>query len=98
MKKTLLIGVLMLTAAISGQAQEKKNQNQPMKLVPIETNNITPEQEIKNCQSQIEAIDKKEAWIRSNPEELKTANETNWFENADKTREDLRKRIAELKK
>ena len=43
MKKTFLVGLLTLVAAISGQAQEKKNQNQPMKLVPIETNKITPE-------------------------------------------------------
>lgn len=98
MKKTILVGALILGAAFSGSAQEKKTENQPMKLVPIETSKISPEEEIKNCQSQIEALDKKEAWIRSNPEELKIANETNWFVNADKTRDDLRKRISELKK
>lgn len=98
MKKTILVGALIFTAAISGSAQEKNNQNQPMKIISVEKKQVTPEQEIKNCQSQIDALDKKEAWIRSNPEEMKIANETNWFVNADKTRDDLRKRISELKK
>lgn len=98
MKKLTLVGALIFTAAISSNAQENKNQNQPMKIISVEKEQITPEQEIKNCQSQIDALDKKEAWIRSNPEELAIAQDTNWFENADKTRADLRKRIAELKK
>ena len=98
MKKVILIGALVFTAALSGSAQEKKNENEPKKLVLVESGKISPEQEIKNCQSQIESLNTKEAWIRANPEELKLAQENNWFTNADKTRAELTIRIAELKK
>lgn len=57
----------------------------------------TPAEELKACEATLEAINKKEAWIKENPEELKKAKAAGWFEDAAKTRESLTKRIEELK-
>lgn len=58
---------------------------------------LSPTEELAQCENQLIALDKKEAYIRSNPEEMKIATESNWFVNADHARAILRKRLAELK-
>lgn len=57
----------------------------------------TPEKELKNAEYLLEALIKKEAFIRNNPEELKLANENGWFADAEITKAKLEKRIGELK-
>ena len=104
MKKATVLVLILLGGAMTGIAQEEKNKTGSYKLVPIEKSNVTTQkkmtaqEEIDYCNSQIEAINTKEAWIRQNPEELEKANKNGWFINADKNRDELRKRITELKK
>lgn len=57
----------------------------------------TPEQELKSCENQLEALNKKDAYLRSNPAEMKVAEENGWFKDAALTRTTLEARIKELK-
>lgn len=58
---------------------------------------LSPEEELKSCEAQLDALNKKETYLRSNPEQLKVAEENGWFADAEKTRAVLTKRINELK-
>ena len=58
---------------------------------------ITPAKELANAENLLNAINKKEVYIRNNPEELKLANENGWFEKTAVTKAKLQKRIKELK-
>lgn len=94
--KRLFFSILVLSAASVGMAQENVNQNNQTR---TEINGRLTEAEKQELQSKkdlLAALDSKEAWIRSNPEELKIANENGWFTNAEKTRVEIRKRIKEL--
>ena len=98
--------IVFLGSSVLGHAQENEtNKSERIKLYPIEKTNantenkvLTPEIEILQCEEHIEALSVKEAWIRSNPEELKEATENGWFVNANETRQKLNARIKELKK
>ena len=57
----------------------------------------TPEQELKSCENQLDALNKKEAYLRSNPAEMKVAEDNGWFKDAAQTRATLEARIKELK-
>jgi hypothetical protein len=94
--KRLFISVLLLGAISVGFSQEKSNVNTKN---PAELNGRLTEGERKELQAKrdlLKALDKKEAWIKSNPEELKIAEENGWFTQAEKTRVEVRKRIKEL--
>ncbi|UKN02504.1 hypothetical protein K6119_03085 [Paracrocinitomix mangrovi] len=101
MKKLFLSVFVVLGASLGAVAQETPNKPERIKLYPSShsTNNeLTPQEEIIKCEQHLEALDQKEAAIKSNPEELKIAQENGWFENAEKTRKELKARIEELKK
>jgi len=104
MRKLFFTITLIVSGSILSFCQEQNNQQQsPLKIYKMETGNsngtkteLTKEQEIQACKDQLEALDTKEAYIRSNPEELKIAQENGWFEKADETRAKLNARIKEL--
>ena len=50
-------------------------------------------QKLNAYNSLLKALDTKEAWIRSNPEELKSATKNGWFIDANNTRKDVRAKI-----
>ena len=102
MKKVAILVAILVGTAFTGFSQENtKEQPQRIKLYPSShenSNKKTPEQEIVACEQQIEALDTKEEWIKNNPEELKKATENGWFVQAEETRQQLTKKINELKK
>lgn len=104
MKKLFFTLTLFVTSSIISFGQEQNNQQQsPLKIYKMEpsantqtTTTLTKEQEIQACKDHLNALDIKEAYIRSNPEEMKIALETGWFEKAAETRAKLQARIKEL--
>lgn len=70
-------------------AQLRTNSNATTKVV-----NEDDKQKLIAHKSLLAALDTKEAWIRSNPEELKMANENGWFINANNTRKEVLAKIA----
>lgn len=100
MKQLFLCISFLVGAGMSSFAQQNGNQVSPMKIYKMPESEqkpeLTKEQEIENCKNLLEALDIKEAWIRSNPEELQKAIDSGWFENAEKTRAELKARIEEL--
>ena len=101
MKKVALLSLLLAGISFSGYSQEnQETQPERIKLYPSThqaQSNLSVEDEIANCDAQIQALDIKEAKIRESAEETKKATETGWFIHADETRIKLRKRIQELK-
>lgn len=61
-----------------------------------EEKELTPEEELASCKAQLEALNKKEAFLRSNPPNKEEAEKNGWFKDAAKTRATLEKRIKEL--
>jgi hypothetical protein len=103
MKKSIFTLTFLTVVGISGFAQPTETTVSPMRIyrmekttAPVEKTELTKEQEIKQCKDHLDALDTKEAWLRSNPEELKKAEEAGWFEDAKATREKLLARIKEL--
>lgn len=94
--KRLFITTLLLGSFVFGYSQQGVT-NQKNKSTEVNGRLTDAEKkELQAKKSHLAALDKKEAWIRSNPEELKLAQEQGWFKNAEKTRVELRKRIKEL--
>ncbi|MBD3638769.1 MAG: hypothetical protein HUJ25_15555 [Crocinitomicaceae bacterium] len=100
MKSITLFVLVFLGISVTSYSQEN-NTSKPerVELYPYtpSSNTITPEQEIANCEAQIEALDTKEAKIRESEEQIKIAEENGWFEQAEKNRQELQARIKELK-
>ncbi|MBI3135135.1 MAG: hypothetical protein HYZ14_10725 [Bacteroidetes bacterium] len=103
MKRLILSTSFLLGVGMMSFAQQNGTQVSPMKIYRMETTSnpeqkaeLTKEQEIEQCKNLLNALDVKEAWIRSNPEELKVATESGWFEDAAATRAQLQARIKEL--
>jgi hypothetical protein len=104
--KKVIISLSLVLAAGYGFAQENGKPVSTLKMYRIEPatatttkasgTTMTVEEEIQACKDHIAALDTKEAWIRSNPEELKMATENGWFEEAAATRAKLEARIKEL--
>lgn len=100
MKQLIFTVSLFLATGLAGFAQEQKVST--MKIYRMETKTaeqkaeVSKEEELKKCYSLLEALDAKEAFIRSNPDELKAANESGWFTTAEATRAELRAKIKEL--
>lgn len=109
MKSVTLIGLMFFSfAGISQSAESSEKKTERITLIKggesssnettkPSSKKMSPAQELAQCENQLLALDKKEAYIRSNPEEMKIATESNWFVNADNARAILRKRVAELK-
>lgn len=105
MKKLITSLTLFLSFGFLGYAQETTNpETSNLKMYkrekPVEKNTenpkLTKEEEIANCKNLLTALDEKEAWLKSNPEELAKATEAGWFEEATITRATLTARIKEL--
>lgn len=104
MKKIIFL-LIMGSVSLYGFNQEGEKKAERVKLVkggesmPSTTEKTvkTPEQELKSCENQLEALNKKEAYLRSNPTEMKVAEENGWFKDAAQTRATLEARIKELK-
>lgn len=101
MKKVALLIFVLAGISFNGVAQEQKeNTPERIKLYPVTKTQRaeTPEQEIARLENHLVALDEKESWIRSNPEELQKANENGWFEDANQSRKEIKARLIELKK
>lgn len=103
MKKSIFTLTFLTVVGISGFAQPTETTVSPMRIyrmekttAPVEKTELTKEQEIQQCKEHLDALDKKEAWLRANPEELKIAQEAGWFEDAAITRARLNARLKEL--
>lgn len=94
--KRLIYTVILFSVVSLGYAQQNGPATQ--KTGTEKTGRLTDAErkELRAKKDLLNALDKKEAWIRSNPDELKKAQETGWFKNAEKTRAEVRKRIKEL--
>lgn len=89
MNKVIILAAFIFGMANTVNAQLRTNTNQTTTVVTEDD-----KQKLPAYKSHLKALDTKEAWIRSNPEELKMANENGWFVNADKTRKELLAKIA----
>ena len=103
MKKSIFTLTFLTVVGISGFAQPAGTPVSPMRIyrmekttAPVEKTELTKEQEIQQCKEHLDALDKKEAWLLANPEELKIAQEAGWFEDAAVTRARLQARLKEL--
>ncbi len=109
--KKIVLAVLTVGFCFSGFSQEvEKTEQKPERIRLVKggeskpvtsTTKVekeqTPAQELRSCEAQLIALNKKEEYLRANAEEFKTATEAGWFKDAEKTRATLNKRIAELK-
>ena len=104
MKHISLFTFLILGISFTGFSQEKEPQKKEriklyhMSKEEANPNGLSPEKEIEQCESHLEALDIKEEKIRQSPEETKIATENGWFIQAEQTRKELKARIEELKK
>jgi len=89
MNKLIILAAFIFGMSNIAEAQLRTNPNVTTKVV-----NEDDKQKLVSYKSLLEALDTKEAWIRSNPEELKLANKNGWFVNAEKTRKDILAKIA----
>jgi len=92
MKKVIIIAALILGVSYTAGAQQQSNPTTPVEKV----DNRTDEEKLLAYRSHLEALDTKEEWIRSNPEETQIANEQGWFVKAAKTRKELKASIAAI--
>lgn len=93
MKKLLVLtGFFLLIGSTTVFSQEKTPSQTGIQKQDTRTN----EEKIASYKYHLKALDEKEAYIRSNPEEYKIAVEQGWFEKADKTRQELKAQIEEL--
>ena len=91
MKKVILLVAFIVGVAYTADAQQKTTST------PVEkVDNRSDEEKLVAYKSHLDALDKKEEWIRSNPAETKIANEQGWFINAAQTRKELKAQIAEI--
>jgi len=89
MNKLIILAAFILGMSNIAEAQLRTNPNVTTKVV-----NEDDKQKLVSYKSLLKALDTKESWIRSNPEELKLANKNGWFVNAEKTRKDVLAKIA----
>ncbi len=92
MKKVIIIAAFIVGVSYTAGAQENTNPTTTVEKV----DNRTDEQKLSAYRSHLEALDTKEEWIRSNPEETQIANEQGWFVKAAKTRKELKASIAAI--
>lgn len=92
MKKVIILAALFIGVSYTAEAQLKTSTATKVEKTDTRTN----QEKIDGYKYHIKALDQKEAWIRSNPEELKIANEQGWFDMANKTRAELKAQIAQL--
>ena len=111
MKKIFVLVFAISFSAFGFSQEEEKAEKKPERITiikggeskPVENNTtvkkiLSPEEELASCEAQLEAINKKEAYLKNNEESYKTALENGWFKDADKNKAILIKRIKALKK
>lgn len=89
MNKIIILAAFLLGMSNTVEAQLRTNSNTTTTAVTEDD-----KQKLISYKSLLEALDTKEAWIRSNPEELKIANEQGWFTKTEATRKDILEKIA----
>jgi len=89
MNKLIILAAFIFGMSNIAEAQLRTNPNATTKVVTEDD-----KQKLASYKSLLKALDTKEAWIRSNPEELKLATKNGWFVNAEKTRKDVLAKIA----
>lgn len=89
MNKVIILAAFIFGMSTTVDAQLRTNSNATTKVVTEDD-----KQKLSAHKSLLKALDTKEAWIRSNPEELKMAEKNGWFVDAAKTRKDLLAKIA----
>jgi predicted metal-dependent hydrolase len=89
MNKIIILAAFILGMSHTVDAQLRTNSNTTTTVVSEDD-----KQSLTSLKSLLAALDTKEAWIRSNPEELKIANEQGWFTKAEATRKDVLAKIA----
>ena len=92
MKKVIIIAAFIVGVSYTAEAQGQTNPTTTVEKV----DNRTDEEKLLAYRTHLEALDTKEEWIRSNPEETKIANEQGWFVKAAQTRKELKAQIAEI--
>lgn len=92
MKKIFILVALVLSVSYTANAQQK--QTTPVKNEQVD--NRTDAEKLAAYKDLLKALNTKEEWIRSKPEEVKIANEQGWFVKAAKTRKELKAKIAEI--
>lgn len=92
MKKVIIIAAFIVGVSHTAEAQQHTNPTTTVEKV----DNRTDEEKLLAYRSHLDALDTKEEWIRSNPEETKIANEQGWFVKAAQTRKELKAKIAEI--
>jgi hypothetical protein len=92
MKKVFILVALVLSISYNANAQQK--QTTPAQTEQVD--NRTDAEKLAAYKAHLNALDTKEEWIRSKPEEVNIANEQGWFEQAAKTRKELKAKIAEI--
>lgn len=105
MKKVIFIlcATLMTTSLFGQEGHPRSERIKIVKggeSIPVKSSTKpkqSPAQELESCEAQLEALNKKEAYIRSTPSELKVAEDNGWFIDSAITRAQLEKRIDELK-
>jgi hypothetical protein len=90
MNKVIILAAFIFGMSHTSEAQLRTNSNTTTTKVVTEDD----KQKLTAHKSLLEALDTKEAWIRSNPEEFKIATKNGWFIDADKTRKELNAKIA----
>jgi hypothetical protein len=93
MNKIIILAAFLLGMSNTVEAQLRTNSNTATTVVTEDD-----KEKLASYRSLLAALDSKEAWIRSNPEELKIANEQGWFTNAEATRKDVLAKIALIEK
>ena len=79
--------------------QQSNNKNEVQKLsVGTKRPLITASDRIKEIEAHLEAIERKEAFIKEDPKEIKIAEEENWFEKMETLKKELRAEKAALEK
>jgi hypothetical protein len=106
MKNFILLSSFLFIGSGSLMAQAETT-NKPERITIVKTQKhsnpsseapLVKEKELneKEIKALLVALDKKEAWIRENPEELELAIENGWFEDAAKTRKTLNQKLKAL--
>jgi hypothetical protein len=92
MKKVIILAAFIVGISYSAEAQLKTNNTSKVEKVDDKTD----AEKLTAYKDLLKALDTKEAWIRSNPEELKIAKEQGWFVKAENTRKDVQAKVAQI--
>ena len=85
MNKVIILAAFIFGMSHTVDAQLKTNTSSTTQV-------LTPkdQQKLTALKSHLNALDSKEAWLRSDPKELEIANKNGWFTNAARVRKELK--------